>query len=102
MEAAERYGFCMAMLRWLLTTYSMPRMTQVMGAATNPVRATRTIVPGCSFADLCMRLALLAPLCNIEMGWPRTDFAVVADDVQALFVGEEEELTRVGKTYPTR
>ena len=34
---------------------------------------------------------------NLEMDWPRTSFGVVADDVQALFVGSDDELRMSGK-----
>ena len=48
----------------------MPRAIWIGKVVTAPVRATRTIVPGDSFADIYMFLALMAALDEVESMFP--------------------------------
>ena len=53
--------------------------------ATASVRTTRTVVPGCSFADLFVRLAILPSLDRLAEKWPAVFVAAVVDDETEAF-----------------
>ena len=54
-------------------------------------RASRSTVPGDSFADLAMRLMLLPPILSVLQMFRKVLFAIVMDDVQLLSHGSERE-----------
>lgn len=80
-----KHGFNQYILRYLITIYSMLRSILIAGVATPIVRATRTIVPGDSFADMMMALAIMSAIDSSQEHNKHVSFAVPADDVQ-LFV----------------
>ena len=53
-----RHGFNHGVLRCLLTLYNINRVVEVVGVATVPKRASRSIVSGDPMADLLMVLCL--------------------------------------------
>ena len=56
--AAMRLGFSPTLLRWLLHTFQMPRKLQLIEGLSDEVLAVRSVVPGNSFADIAMRMAV--------------------------------------------
>jgi hypothetical protein len=84
---AEETGFSLLLLEFLLGLYGMRRSIVVDGVSTGFVRARRSVVPGCSFADVLMRLYMLTPMDALAQAWPSLMLAVVVDDVQGMVVG---------------
>ena len=52
------------------------------------------MVPGSSFADIFMRLAIVELISAAQLRWPLVSFAVVVDDIQGLAYGEEEYVVK--------
>ena len=92
---ALKYNFSFNILRYLLSLYKT-RLIVVQGVATTFVKATRSIVPGDSNADVLMTLAMLSAIDSmvqqIEV-FP----AVLADDVQFLAVGTSSECVAIAE-----
>ena len=59
-EQAVIHGFDLCLLRWIINLYRVARHIVVGGVCTKAVHAWRTIVPGDSFADILMFLALVS------------------------------------------
>jgi hypothetical protein len=85
--SAEKYGFNLKLLMFLLRVYRMPRCIRVGRAYTDVVSSSKTIVAGCAFADIMMMLALLPAIDNVAVTFPRLHLAVVVDDIQMLATG---------------
>ena len=51
-------GFNWPLLRLLFALYTCARHLVVEGVAAGSCKAWRAVVPGCPFADLCMRIYL--------------------------------------------
>ena len=96
-DVARRRGFSLTMLAWLLNTFTMARRLQVLGGLSQEVRATRSVVPGSSFADILMRLAVVEVVDATRVRWPLISLAVVVDDVQATVYGEPDFVERVSR-----
>ena len=84
------YEFSTALLKFLCRLYRAPRTVMVGLVATDFFRTTRTVVPGCSFADLLMRLAILPSLDRLAEKWPAIFVGAVVDDIQLLSVGDKK------------
>ena len=83
-----RYNFSVIILRFLLMMYRMPRTVRIGKLATSKVCAGKTVVPGCSFADILMRLALMPTLDSLCERWSHIHVGAVIDDIQLLAVGD--------------
>ena len=83
-QMADRYGFNLLMLRWLLSLYTMPRRLKVKQTVTEVVNSSRSIVPGDASSDLLLKVALLPILDEASTLWPRVFFGVVSDDLQVV------------------
>jgi hypothetical protein len=79
----------LTLLAWLLGTFRMPRRIQFLGGLGPPVSATRSVVPGSSFADVLMRMAIMELIAESRRRWPRVTLAVVVDDIQGTGLGDE-------------
>ena len=86
-QHARRCNFSLVVLRFLLNLYSMPRTVKVGQIATKIVCASRSVVPGCSFADLMMRLMLMPTMDFVVRQWSSLHVGVVVNDVQILAIG---------------
>ena len=92
-------GFCTGLLRWVVHLYRMPRAVVFLGSLARTVRATRTVVPGDSMADLMMRL-VVAPVAALLRRLDASCMpAIVVDDVQCLIHGPNPQT--VGKRLAT-
>ena len=91
-KQAVKYSFNWKLVRFLIMLYSMLRMVLAGGVATGSVRATRTIVAGCSFATTLLRLALISTLDRAATAWPSVMFVVVVDDIQLQALGTNATL----------
>ena len=91
-EAAARYGFPLRVLKIALMFYRMSRVVIVEGLATSPVFTAQTIVAGCSFATVLLRLMLLPILDSVAANWPSAKMAVVVDDITIAGMGKQEEV----------
>ena len=89
-KAALSEGFNHVVLRFSLRLYSGPRAIAIGNVIGTVVRATRTIVAGCSLADLLLRCLTVPVLRPIRAQYPTVTFAVVADDIHVLGVGTEQ------------
>ena len=89
-QNAVRYGFSLVVLKYLVAIYTMPRRIRVGQVITAEVVAKRSVVPGDSFADLLMRLAVMPVLDDVAHAWPvpRLHIGVVVDDIQLLAIGD--------------
>ncbi len=87
---ARRHGFNLCILRWLLTVYRGTRYVVVQRVVSSPMVACWSIVPGDSFADLCMLLMLLGPLDDLVMNVSGLHVAQLADDVQLLAIADSK------------
>jgi hypothetical protein len=83
-KAGVKFDFPLWWLRWLISTFLMPRTLHVGGVALAPVRARLSVVPGSSAADLMMRLMMMTPLERVKKICPAGAYAVVVDDLQVL------------------
>ena len=90
---AGRFGFNPTLMRTLVSLYSMPRCIFEGKVATDVVTASRSVVPGCSFADLCMMMMVIPTLDAVSLRWPRLLVGSVVDDVQVISTGTAEEAT---------
>ena len=90
--AAERFGFSLAILRWLLHIYRMPRSIRVGRVFTMSVSATRSIMPGDAFADLLSFLYVIPVIDAMLDDFPDAIVGVIADDVQHARVGKQESV----------
>ena len=90
---AKRFSFDLCLLRWLLNLYRITRHIVVNKVCTTGVRAYRTIVPGDSFADLLMFLALIGATDKISARYPDAYIGMVCDDLQVLSVGTGDFVT---------
>ena len=84
---AQKCGFDLCLLRWLLNLYRITRHIIVNRVCTKGVKAPRTIVPGESFADLLMFLALIGVTDVIHARHPDAHIGMVCDDLQVLSIG---------------
>ena len=86
---AKKHHFHLGILRFLLALYTMPRILVVKGVAAKHgigARATRSIVPGESNADVLMMLSLLTPVDNAVKMYPSVHVGMLADDLQMLAI----------------
>ena len=92
-QEAEKHGFSLALVRYLISIYAMPRCIRVGQVATEIVRASRTVVPGDSFADLLMRLSIMSIMDLLAETWPppRLHIGVIVDDIQLLALGNAND-----------
>ena len=72
----------------------MQRIIEVDGVCSKAVRATISIVPGDSNADLLMCLCMLSAVDRVVNKNPSTNPALLADDVQMLVIGKEDDCSR--------
>ena len=93
-EAARRHGFSLTALAWLICTFRLERRVCFTGGLAAPVCATRSVVPGSSFADILMRLAVVDVVLAAARRWPRMTVAVVVDDIQGTVYGHRDEVER--------
>ena len=85
-------GFNGLLLRLLLALYASARHLVVDGVAAASCTAWRAVVPGCPFADLCMRI-YLTDIVDLSIAcWPSTKIAVVVDDVQGIASGRPRDV----------
>ena len=70
----------------------MSRMIVVDQVATRPCKATRSIVPGDSCADLLMTLVMLSSVDEAIVLFPDAHFGLLADDLQVAVVSKVLEL----------
>ena len=85
-------------LRWLLRTFTMPRVIQCLEALVGPVKATRTVVPGSSAADLLMRIVIDSPVQDLRHHFRAAlQVAVVVDDVQVVVHGPSGQTHKVAE-----
>jgi len=94
---AEKFGFNKVVLRFLVGLYSMPRRLRIGMLVTSLFRVFRTVVPGDSFADLLMRLAVMSVLDDVTVTYKGQGLhlACVVDDIQFLALGDVTTVTRV-------
>ena len=90
--AAQAHGFSLAILRWLLHLYRMPRSIRVGKVYTESVVATRSILPGDAFADLLLFLAIVPAIDRLKENHPEAVIGVIADDVQIAMVGKHDDI----------
>ena len=85
----------MTMLAWLLGAFTMARRLQALGGLAAEVKASRSVVPGSSFADILMRLAVVDVVAETRIRWPLVSIAVVVDDLQSTVYGEPGYVEKV-------
>ncbi|CAK0830893.1 unnamed protein product, partial [Prorocentrum cordatum] len=64
---ALRLGFNPWLLKFPLSLYTGPRFISAQGLCGDIVKATRTIIAGCAFADLLMR-CMIVPDLDVQVG----------------------------------
>ena len=94
---AATFGFPLRLLRLLLALYAMDRVLVFDGAAAQPFRPQNGVAAGCSFADLMMRLMVLAAMDAVQEAWPSVLGAAVVDDMQLQTMGPRGTATRTMK-----
>lgn len=70
----------------------------MLGIGLEPVRASCSVVPGSSAADLMMRLMMMTPLEKVKQVCPAGAFAIVVDDLQILIHAPPGEVAAKAKT----
>ncbi len=70
------------LLKWLLTTFQMPRRISFQGAVSEEVSASQSIVPGSSHADLMMMVMIMPIVLQVKSLWPFAQLGAVVDDLQ--------------------
>jgi hypothetical protein len=83
-KLARQASFSEALLRWVIHLYRFPRSVVFLGSLAEPVRATKTVVPGDSFADLMMRIMITPMIKVLRRLCPSCLPAIVVDDIQCL------------------
>jgi len=78
---AKKHRFHLRFLRYTLATYAMQRAVLFAGMATAPVKASRTIVAGCSQATTLLRMVLICTLDCLQENWPTLGITLVVDDI---------------------
>jgi len=105
-RAAVRHGFSLRALRFLLRTYRLPRTGKVGAVCTRVVRASATIVAGCSNATTLLRLLLLSAADAIAAISPALRLGIMVDDFQMEADSDTEggvvELLRRGEEVAIR
>ncbi len=96
-------GFASAHV-WLQSLYlalgsedlSVTSFSHLSLCCSHPVRATRSVIPGESFADLCMCLVLLAACDEIVATFSSKAFylAQLADDLLIMAIGSKEHVAQ--------
>eukprot|EP00973_Karenia_brevis_P046875 6504070-Karenia_brevis.AAC.1 len=97
MEAAQRTGFPIRVVRLCLVIYAGPRIVSVDGAVTNIFRLSTSIVAGCTFATTLLRVVLLECLDMGQRLYPAVSFYVYVDDIDIGAYGDEE--TVINSTF---
>jgi hypothetical protein len=87
LEAAAIHGYNVLVVRWLLCLYQADRVLSFQEVLSKVVRASRSVVPGSSNADLCMKLMLLTTLGGCRAHFPTVQLSCVVDDVRGLAHG---------------
>jgi len=87
LSQARKQGFHLGLLKWLLAMFQQPRSIAYQQMLCPAVRATCSIVPGSSHADLLMRLMLQPVVELVRSLAPYAIIAVVVDDLQVTLHG---------------
>ena len=87
-EVAGRHGFSRTWLAWLIGAFRMQRRLQVIGGVSEVVCASRSVVPGSSFADILMRMAVMEVAAEAQRRWPLLSLASGVDDLQGTSWGQ--------------
>jgi len=94
--SAQKYGYPLRLLRFLIALYSGPRDVMVDKIATVLVHALLNgVVAGCSHATAMMKLALITSLDHTKQAWKSVFMAVVVDDTQFQAVGPKNMVVRL-------
>jgi hypothetical protein len=83
---ARRSNFNVALLRLLLFLCRMPRYIKHHRVVSNIINPRRSIIPGDSFADLCLRILLVPLLDDITNRFSGARLALLADDIQGITI----------------
>ena len=81
---ARKTSFSELLLKWTIHLCRFPHSVVFLGSLARTVVATKTVVPGDSFADLMMRIMISPAAHYLRREHPSCFPAVVVDDVQCL------------------
>ena len=91
-SCAREAGFDVSLCSWLVFVYSMPRRLLFQSVATEPVRASRSIVAGDAFADLMMGVMMAPVVKSARAMCPTLLPALVMYDLQCQIHGPTERV----------
>ena len=76
-----RFGFPLGLLRFLFQMYQSERLIIIGAGIAAVARPKKSIVAGCSFADIMLFLIMVVVEAELHLAVPRALIAVVADDL---------------------